>query len=92
MADSQASTSSPEHLRATLVARECVVLAATANGLGIGQVAELLEIPSDIVRAALCTAVEKLHARSRRDAVRIALMTGQLDLPRDEPPRDRRRQ
>jgi DNA-binding NarL/FixJ family response regulator len=66
----------------TLLALECVVLAASANGLGVRGVAALLDLPADVVRAVIGTAIEKLNARSKRDAVSIALRMGQLDLPR----------
>ena len=60
---------------------ERAVLAASARGLGTAEVAELLDRPPEYVRRSIASACAKLGARSKLEAVIIALRTGLIDLP-----------
>jgi two-component system nitrate/nitrite response regulator NarL len=66
-----------------LTAQERAVLAASAKGLGVIEVAQSLDLSPEAVRAAIASAAEKLGARSKLEAVVIALRTGLIDLPRE---------
>jgi DNA-binding CsgD family transcriptional regulator len=66
-----------------LTARERAVLAASATGLVVADVAELLALSPADVRRVLVTAMTKLRARSKLEAVVIALRTGLIALPQD---------
>jgi DNA-binding NarL/FixJ family response regulator len=69
--------------RAGLTVREYLVLAASATKLSIREIAaEFRDSPEAVCRS-LDSAIEKLGARSRLEAVVIALRTGLIDLPRD---------
>src|SRR6187551_737784 len=60
---------------------ERALLAASARGLGTAEVAELLDRPPEYVRRSIASASAKLGARSKLEAVIIALKTGLIDLP-----------
>jgi two-component system nitrate/nitrite response regulator NarL len=64
-----------------LTAQECTILAVSAQGLGVDAVAECLDLAPATVRGLLVTAVAKLGARSKLEAVVIALRRGLIDLP-----------
>jgi len=57
------------------------VLTASATGLVVAEVAEVMGLTPDEVRAALASTVTKLGARSKLEAVLIACRRGELDLP-----------
>ena len=57
------------------------VLAASAHGLTTDEVAALLELSPEEVRATIAEAIMALGARSKLEAVIIALRTGQIALP-----------
>ena len=54
------------------------VLAASARGASVRQVAGELELPEDEVRVYLKSAIRKLGARSKLEAVLIALRRGDI--------------
>lgn len=58
------------------------VLARLAQGYGVVAVAEVLGRPPELVRSALISAIAKLGARSKLEAVVIGLRKGLIDLPR----------
>jgi two-component system nitrate/nitrite response regulator NarL len=60
---------------------ERAVLAALATGLCVPEVAELLNEPPEAVRRALFSVITKLGARSKLEAVMIALGRRLIDLP-----------
>ena len=60
---------------------ERAMLAASARGLGTAEVAELLDRPPEYVRHSIASASAKLGARSKLEAVIIALRTGLIDPP-----------
>jgi DNA-binding NarL/FixJ family response regulator len=62
-----------------LTAEERAALSLSATGLVVTQVAETMHVPPDLAREWLASAVEKLGARSKLEAVLIADRTGQLD-------------
>jgi len=66
-----------------LAARERAVLAASATGLAVIEVADALDVAPDQVRATLRSAIAKLGARSKLEAIIIALRRGLIELPRD---------
>jgi DNA-binding NarL/FixJ family response regulator len=57
------------------------VLAASAHGLTTDEVAALLELAPEEVRATIAEAIIALGACSKLEAVIIALRTGQIALP-----------
>jgi two-component system, NarL family, response regulator DesR len=61
-----------------LSAREAEVLAATADGSGAAEVARRLFLSEGTVRNHLSAAIQKLNARNRMDAARIARDKGWL--------------
>jgi DNA-binding NarL/FixJ family response regulator len=60
---------------------EQAVLAASVTGRGVADVAAFLELPSEAVRRLIASCVEKLGARSKLEAVIIAMRNGLIDLP-----------
>ena len=70
---------------AGLTVLERDVLAASAAGLGVREVAEELDVSPDAVRRSLGSAMVILGACSKLEAVIIALRRGLIDVPR--PPR-----
>jgi len=66
-----------------LTARSRAVLAASATGLVVAEVAEMLALPPADVRRTLIAAIAKLGAHSKLEAVVIAVRTGLIALPRD---------
>jgi DNA-binding CsgD family transcriptional regulator len=62
-------------------ADERAVLAASGSGLSATEVAERLGYPPERVRHHLASAMTKLGARSKLEAVIIALRNGMIDLP-----------
>ena len=68
---------------AGLTALERDVLAASATGLAVIEVADALDVAPDQIRRTLASAIKKLGARSKLEAVIIALRRGLIDIPRD---------
>ena len=66
----------------TLTPGERAALSIAATGLGVADVAEAMGVPPERVHEWLTSAVERLGARSKLEAVLIAGRTGQLDLSR----------
>ena len=64
-----------------LTSEERDVLAISATGRGVAEVAAVLSQPADDVREALSTAITKLGARSKLEAVLIAVRAGLVELP-----------
>jgi len=64
-----------------LTAQENEVLRLSASGLGITVVADTLEQSFDAVRYNLTSAIQKLGAHSKLEAVIVALRHGLIDLP-----------
>jgi len=56
-------------------------LSLSARGLVVAEVAELMCTSPDTVRAWLASAIDKLGARSKLEAVIIAAGRGEIDLP-----------
>jgi DNA-binding NarL/FixJ family response regulator len=65
---------------ARLTRRECDILAASARGAGADGVAHELGLPEQEVRVGLASAIRKLGARSKLEAVIITLRRGDIDL------------
>jgi DNA-binding NarL/FixJ family response regulator len=63
-----------------LTARECAVLAASATGLSVVEVAERLSTSPDAIRRSIASAITKLGANSKLEAVVIALRRGLIVL------------
>ena len=64
-----------------LTCLEREVLAISAIGQSVAEVAAFLSQPTGEVRAALGTAIVKLGARSKLEAVLIAIRAGLIELP-----------
>jgi DNA-binding CsgD family transcriptional regulator len=64
-----------------LTSEERDVLAISATGRGVTEVAAILSQSADDVREALSTAITKLGARSKLEAVLIAVRAGLVELP-----------
>jgi DNA-binding CsgD family transcriptional regulator len=73
---------------APLTSLERDVLALSATGRGVAEVAAFLSRPTDKVREALGTAIIKLGARSKLEAVLIAMRASLVDLPEHTSGRD----
>ena len=71
-----------------LSAQQQAVLALSAAGLISAEVAETLQVPVAEVRAHLADAIRALGARSKLEAVIIALRNGLIQL-QDQDPSDR---
>ena len=72
---------SGHHLRRGLSRRQRVILALLATGLTSSEVAGVLRIPVVEVRTDISTAIDILGARSKLEAVLIALGAGLIELP-----------
>jgi DNA-binding CsgD family transcriptional regulator len=72
--------SSPDGQSAGLTPRECAVLAASATGRTVAEVAELLGQSPEEVRRHLGSAIARLGARSKLEAVLVALRRGLITL------------
>ena len=77
--DTDGSLSAPSPDDARLTAREQTVLALSATGRTVTEVAVILEMSQEAVRDTLASVVRKLKARSRLEAVIIAFRNGLLD-------------
>ena len=66
---------------ARLTAKERAALSLSATGLDVAEVAEALNESPHAVRGLLASAVRKLGARSKLEAVLIALQTGEINEP-----------
>jgi DNA-binding CsgD family transcriptional regulator len=64
-----------------LTARERAVLTVSATELGVAGVADVLGLTRNEVRAAVTSAIAKLGAGSKLEAVLIAYRRGDIDLP-----------
>jgi DNA-binding NarL/FixJ family response regulator len=62
-----------------LTRQERAVLAVLARGAQVGRVAGELGLPEDQVRASLASAIRRLGARSKLEAVILALRRGAID-------------
>ena len=71
-----------------LTSFECDVLAVSATGRGVDDVAAFLGQPADEIRKALGTVIIKLGARSKLEAVLIARRAGLIELPEPASGRD----
>jgi two-component system response regulator DesR len=71
----------PSSIRSSspLTTEERAALSISATGLVVADVAAIMHVPPALVREWLASAVEKLGARSKLEAVLIAARTGQLD-------------
>ena len=58
--------------------QECDILAASVRGLAVDEVAGELGLAVDDVRAGLASAIRKLGARSKLEAVLVALRQGDI--------------
>ena len=65
-----------------MTAEERTALSLSATGLIVAEVADALDLPPEAVRAALRSAIGKLGAHSKLEAVIVAMRRGDLDLPR----------
>ena len=79
MESTSRTVSTPQALR--LTPAECDVLAVSATGRVVSEVAEVLGHPPETVRRALDSAVNKLGARSKLEAVLLALRAGVIREP-----------
>jgi DNA-binding NarL/FixJ family response regulator len=64
----------------TIGAEERAVLAASATGRTVNQVAEYLEMRPQTVRCLIASAIMKLGARSKLEVIVIAIKHGLIDL------------
>jgi DNA-binding CsgD family transcriptional regulator len=60
--------------------RERDILAAAARGMSTSEVAAELGLEVDDVRGAMASAIGKLGARSKLEAILIAVRSGEIDL------------
>jgi DNA-binding NarL/FixJ family response regulator len=65
----------------TLTAHERAVLTASARGLSVLEVSQLLGLSSDTVRGLIASAIQKLGARSKLEVVMLALRHGLIAPP-----------
>lgn len=68
-----------------LTTREMEVVRLLAEGLPDKEIGAALHIDWRTVRSHLANILQKLGARNRTDAVRIALQTGLIEIPSREP-------
>jgi len=80
MANEAGERRGPGGTVAPLTRSEHDVLAASARGAGVVEVARGLGLPEREVRAGLASAVRKLGARSKLEAVLIALRRGDIEV------------
>ncbi len=83
MTDDSGARAEADRPTPPLTRRERDVLAASARGLGANGVARELGLPAAAVRAALASAIDKLGARSKLEAVVSALRDGLIEAPSD---------
>jgi DNA-binding NarL/FixJ family response regulator len=62
-----------------LTSQEQAVLTVSASGLSVDDVAQSLELSAEAVRAAIASAIEKVGASSKLDAIRLAYRDGLID-------------
>ena len=65
-----------------LTMQERRALELSASGLVSAEVADAMGVSPGVVRASLVSAIGKLGARSRLEAVVIALRSGLIEIPR----------
>ena len=65
----------------SLTADERTALSLSATGLAVAEVADALGVSPDSVHEWLGSAIRKLGARSKLEAVLIAALRGDLNLP-----------
>lgn len=76
--DMQLAVAALRHRESPLTPREAQVLRLAADGAGAEEIAVELRLSVGTVRNYLATSVEKLNARNRVDAIRIAVDMGWL--------------
>jgi DNA-binding NarL/FixJ family response regulator len=76
MADCPMGWSAIDSTGLSLTTRECEIMSASARGAGVSAVALELGIPVVEVREGLASTMAKLGARSKLEAIIIALRTG----------------
>jgi two-component system response regulator DesR len=64
-----------------LTVRERDVLTASVGGLNVAAVGRRLGLTPEIVRDSIASAIEKLGARSKVEAIRLAYAEGLIDVP-----------
>jgi DNA-binding NarL/FixJ family response regulator len=64
-----------------LTPAERAVLAVLARGARVGEAADVLGLPEQVVRAQLASAIRKLGARSLLEALLIAVRRGDIRRP-----------
>ena len=72
----------PDNGISPLTPRECRALELSATGLVIAEVADAMGVSPQVVREWLASAIAKLGARSKLEAIIIALQRGLIDLSR----------
>jgi DNA-binding NarL/FixJ family response regulator len=76
----EVSMSSPGNPSLPLTVEERRALSLSARGLSVTDVAEAMGISAAVVSVWLSSAIEKLGARSKLEAVIIAARRGEIDL------------
>jgi len=85
MGESPETVSPPTGQDSALTTQERAVLAASATGLITDEVGELLGLSPEVVRGSITSAIEKLGARSKLEAVILALRRGLINLTGSSP-------
>jgi DNA-binding CsgD family transcriptional regulator len=80
MTENSGTRQATNSARPPLNTQEHDVLAVSARGLNLGEVARTLELAEDEVRQALMAARDKLGAKSKLEAVLIAVRRGDIKL------------
>ena len=71
----------PPSADSQVTARERDVLAASATGLTTAEVAGTLNLTPEAVRGALASAIMRLGARSKLEAIVVAFRRGLIEVP-----------
>jgi DNA-binding CsgD family transcriptional regulator len=80
-ADADEPVPPPRGDRPRLTARERDVLRASATGRSTAEVADLLGLSPEVARAAIASAIAKLGAGSKLEAVIVAARRGLISVP-----------
>jgi DNA-binding CsgD family transcriptional regulator len=81
VADSNDLIASPDGQGSRLTVQERDILALSATGWRTVAVAEALGLTPEVVRRSLASTITRLGARSKIEAVMIAVRNGLIDLP-----------